>query len=59
MNRRHEGNPWRVKATHKTTGQKIQRVTDGAGVRLMVECGYKVDSISEVKPDPVNSGWNH
>ena len=52
--RRHEGNPYRVHAAHKDTGGKLVRVTDGRGVRLLVECGYQVDKLEELKSQPAS-----
>jgi hypothetical protein len=59
MNRRHEGNPYRVVARHKDSGNRIVRIAkDGASVRLMVECGYEIESARELKPEPMDAGWD-
>lgn len=50
MKRRHEDTDhvYIVNAT-SSLGTSLRRVTDGAGVRLMRECGYRFDSVRKVE----------
>jgi hypothetical protein len=51
LSRKHEGNPYKVTAIHKDTKTGLVRITDGRGIRLMIECGYEIIEAKELKQD--------
>ena len=50
MDRKHEGDPWKVYATGPD-GKNVVRVLDGAGVRALSMAGYRVHRVVRVRPD--------